>query len=113
MDKYSSELHKVAMRLIRFFEINLGIEKGNLTSKFEDGIQGIRMNYYPPCMQAEKVIGLTPHSDATGLTLLVQVNEVQGLQIKKDAKWVPIKPIPGAIIINIGDIMEVNKHPYI
>ncbi|XP_031097047.1 S-norcoclaurine synthase 1-like [Ipomoea triloba] len=110
LDKYSSELHKVAMRLFKFFEINLGIEKGNLTSKFEDGIQGIRMNYYPPCMQAEKVIGLTPHSDATGLTLLVQVNEVKGLQIKKDAKWVPIKPIPGAIIINIGDIMEIMSN---
>ncbi|XP_019190920.1 PREDICTED: S-norcoclaurine synthase 1-like [Ipomoea nil] len=110
LDRYSSELQKVAMRLFRFFEINLGIEKGNLTSKFEDGNQGIRMNYYPPCMQAEKVVGLTPHSDATGLTLLVQVNEVQGLQIKKDAKWVPIKPIPGAIIINIGDIMEIMSN---
>lgn len=65
------------------------------------------MNYYPPCMQANKVIGLTPHSDATGLTLLVQVNDVQGLQIKKNNKWVPVKPIPGAIIINIGDVMEV------
>lgn len=110
MDKYSSEVHKVAMRLLRFFETNLGTDKGNLSSKFEDGNQGIRMNYYPPCIQAEKVIGLTPHSDATGLTLLLQLNEVQGLQIKKDAKWVPIKPIPAAIIINIGDILEViNK----
>ena len=55
------------------------------------------MNYYPPCQQADKVIGLTPHSDATRLTLLVQVNDVQGLQIKKSNTWVPIKPIPGAI----------------
>ncbi|XP_027166746.1 S-norcoclaurine synthase 1-like [Coffea eugenioides] len=53
---------------------------------------------------------LTPHSDATGLTLLVQVNDVQGLQIKKSNTWVPIKPIPGAIIINIGDTMEIMSN---
>jgi hypothetical protein len=30
------------------------------------------MNHYPPCEQANKVMGLTPHSDATGLTLLIR-----------------------------------------
>lgn len=86
---------------------NLGIEPDKLTSAFEDCNQGIRMNYYPPCTQADKVIGLTPHSDATGLTLLVQINDVQGLQIKKDGKWIPIQPLAGAIVVNIGDILEV------
>lgn len=65
------------------------------------------MNYYPACAQANKVIGLTPHSDATGLTLLVQINDVQGLQIKKDGKWIPVQPLAGAIVVNIGDILEV------
>ncbi|KAK9266915.1 hypothetical protein L1049_027174 [Liquidambar formosana] len=65
------------------------------------------MNYYPPCVHAKKVMGLTPHSDATGLTLLMEVNDVQGLQIKKNGKWVPIRPIPGAFIINVGDIIEI------
>lgn len=65
------------------------------------------MNYYPPCVQADKVIGLTPHSDATGLTLLVQINDVQGLQIKKDGNWIPVHPLAGAIVVNIGDILEV------
>lgn len=74
---------------------------------FEDGTQGLRMNYYPPCQQASRVMGLTPHSDSVGLTLLVQVNEVQGLQIKKNGRWVPVKPVPGAFIVNIGDIIEV------
>lgn len=62
-----------------------GPEPGKLTSMLDDGVQGVRMNPYPPCVQANKVMGLTPHSDATGLTLLIQVNDVQGLQIKK--KW--------------------------
>ncbi|KAL5973664.1 hypothetical protein ACLOJK_030318 [Asimina triloba] len=101
LDNYSSELHKVAVRLTGLMAQNLGIESDKLSDLFEDGTQGVRMNYYPPCQEAEKVLGLSPHSDTTGLTLLVQVSEVQGLQIRKDGKWVPVNPIPGAFIVNI------------
>ncbi|XP_059656744.1 S-norcoclaurine synthase 1-like [Cornus florida] len=110
LEKYSSELHKVSISLFMLMAKNLGIDPEKLTSMFEDCTQGIRMNYYPPCVLADNVMGLTPHSDATGLTLLVQVNDVQGLQIKKNCKWVPVKPIPGAIIINIGDVMEIMSN---
>ena len=107
LDNYSSELHRVSINLLRSMAKNLGVNPDKLASMFEDGTQGVRMNYYPPCVHADKVMGLTPHSDATGLTLLVQVNEVQGLQIKKNGKWVPIKPVPDALVVNIGDIIEV------
>lgn len=107
LDKYSMALQKVAIRLMRLIAKNLGTDLETFASFFEDGTQGIRMNYYPPCAQASKVIGLAPHSDSTALTLLIQVNEVEGLQIKKNGKWIPVKPISGAFIINIGDVMEV------
>ncbi|XVF13561.1 hypothetical protein REPUB_Repub08aG0217800 [Reevesia pubescens] len=110
LDKYSIELQKVTIQLMRVMSKNLGTDPETLANFFEDGTQGIRMNYYPPCAQASKVIGLAPHSDATGLTLLIQVNEVEGLQIKKNGKWVPVKPIPGAFIINIGDVIEIMSN---
>ncbi|KAE8730855.1 S-norcoclaurine synthase 1 [Hibiscus syriacus] len=109
-DKYSMELHKVIIHLMKLFAKNLGINHELLASFFEDGIQGVRMNYYPPCAEASKVFGLAPHSDATGLTLLIQVNEVEGLQIKRNEKWVPIKPKPGAFIVNIGDMLEIMSN---
>ncbi|GLU14728.1 hypothetical protein SLE2022_312810 [Rubroshorea leprosula] len=83
------------------------MESGAMEEFFEEGFQSMRMNCYLPCPEPEKVIGLTPHSDAVGLTILLQINEVEGLQIKKDGKWVPIKPLPNAFIINIGDVLEV------
>ena len=79
---------------------------------FENGRQAVRMNYYPACVNGSKVMGITPHTDASGLTLLLQVNEVQGLQIKRNGKWIPITPIPGAFIVNIGDIIEVIKSKF-
>nr|XP_027071808.1 S-norcoclaurine synthase 1-like [Coffea arabica] len=72
MDECSLQMHKVCITLFKLMGANLGVDPDKLCSIYQDGIQGIRMNYYPPCQQADKVIGLTPHSDATRLTLLVQ-----------------------------------------
>ena len=44
----------------------------------------MRLNYYPPCPQPEKIIGLASHNDAGGLTILSQGNEDKGLQLWKD-----------------------------
>ncbi|XLT76330.1 hypothetical protein HN873_032604, partial [Arachis hypogaea] len=66
----------------------------------------MRLNYYPPCPQPENVIGLKPHSDAGSLTILLQANEVDGLQIRKDGMLMPITPVSNAFIINVGDILE-------
>ncbi|KAK6947456.1 Isopenicillin N synthase-like, Fe(2+) 2OG dioxygenase domain [Dillenia turbinata] len=110
LDKYSLELQKVTSCLLGSMAKNLGIDPKRLLNMFENGTQGIRMNYYPPCVQADKVMGLTPHSDATGLTLLLQVNEVLGLQIRKYGKWLSINPVPGAFIVNVGDIIEIMSN---
>ena len=72
----------------------------------------MRMNYYPPCPQPEQVIGLTPHSDAVGLTILLQINEMEGLQIKKEGMWVPVKPLPETFVVNVGDVLEVHVTTY-
>lgn len=69
--------------------------------------QGIRMNYYPICSRPDLVLGCSPHSDSTSFTLLLQDDDVTGLQIKHNEAWVPIKPIPNSLVVNIGDATEV------
>lgn len=79
-------MRKLALKIIEAILVEaLGIEEKEMRELFEEGWQSMRMNYYPPCPQPELVNGLSPHSDAIGLTILLQVNQVdQGLQIKKD-----------------------------
>ena len=109
LDAYSLSLKSIAKVIIGQMEKALGIEGGQeMRYLFEDGIQSMRMNYFPPCPEADKVIGITPHSDSVGLTILLQVNQVEGLQIKKDGMWIPVNPLPSAFIVNIGDILEVK-----
>ncbi|KAE8725644.1 Detected protein of confused Function [Hibiscus syriacus] len=107
LENYSMELHNVMIQLMKLIAKNLGTDPEKLLSFFEDEIQGIKLNYYPPCPEASKVLGASPHSDTTALTLLLQVNEVEGLQFNRNQKWVPVKPIPNAFIINIGDVLEI------
>jgi isopenicillin N synthase-like dioxygenase len=83
-------------------------ETSEMLDFFKEGDQIIRLNYYPPCPQPHQVIGLNPHSDASALTILLQVNEMQGLQVKKDGMWIPINPLPNAFVVNVGDQLEVS-----
>ncbi|XP_004294174.1 PREDICTED: protein SRG1-like [Fragaria vesca subsp. vesca] len=110
LEIYSLELNNLAMAILTQMEHALKVDANELTELFEDGMQSMRMNYYPPCPQPEKVIGFTPHSDASGLTILLQVNELEGLQIKKDGNWLPVKPLPEAFIVNIGDALEIKTN---
>ncbi|KAM7505896.1 hypothetical protein LguiB_004800 [Lonicera macranthoides] len=107
LEVYVAELKSLAMKMLECLAKALKMKAEDMKTLFEEGMQSMRMNYYPPCPQPEKVIGLTPHSDSVGLTILLQLNEMDGLQIKKDGNWVPVKPLPNAFIINIGDILEI------
>lgn len=110
LEKYSDEVKSITKILLASMARALEIKPEEMEYLFSDDLgQKLRMNYYPPCPEPDQVIGLTPHSDATGLTILLQVNEVEGLQIKKNGSWVSVKPLPNAFVVNIGDILEVSQ----
>jgi isopenicillin N synthase-like dioxygenase len=107
LESYMSELQKLAMTLLGLIGKALKIDKGAIEEMFEDGMQAVRMTYYPPCPQPKKVMGLTAHSDATGITILLQVNGVQGFQVKRDGIWIPVNILPDAFVVNVGDVLEI------
>uniref|UniRef100_A0A0E0BDP7 Fe2OG dioxygenase domain-containing protein n=1 Tax=Oryza glumipatula TaxID=40148 RepID=A0A0E0BDP7_9ORYZ len=108
LDKYSLEIANVSAKLFKFMAINLGVDEEALLAAFKpEQPQSVRINHYPPCSQANKVLGLSPHTDGVGMTLLLQVNDVQGLQIRKDGRWFAVKNLPGALVVNVGDVLEI------
>ncbi|KAK6917260.1 Isopenicillin N synthase-like, Fe(2+) 2OG dioxygenase domain [Dillenia turbinata] len=107
LEAYSLEAKNLAMTILTQMAKALGMKTEEMTQLFNDGMQSMRMNYYPPCPEPDIAIGLTPHSDACALTILYQLNNTEGLQIRKDGKWVPVKPLEAAFLVNIGGIMEI------
>jgi len=72
----------------------------------------LRLNHYPTRDPAEDEadrpvgLGIHHHTDAGALTVLL-TDGTAGLQVLKDGAWVPVDPIPGGLIINIGDMAQV------
>ncbi|KAD7116539.1 hypothetical protein R6Q59_006702 [Mikania micrantha] len=67
-------------------------------------------HYYPRCPQPELTVGLTSHTDPGVLTMVVQ-NEVGGLlQVKCGEDWADVEAVPGAIVINIGDLLQMMSN---
>ncbi|XVF87235.1 hypothetical protein PTKIN_Ptkin18bG0102500 [Pterospermum kingtungense] len=107
LESYFSELQMLATKLLSLMAKALKIDTKEMIEYFDDGMQAVRMTYYPPCPKPEVVMGITPHSDATLLTILHQVNGVDGLEINKDGVWFPASIHPDALVVNVGDILEI------
>uniref|UniRef100_A0A0C9S4L6 TSA: Wollemia nobilis Ref_Wollemi_Transcript_13857_1326 transcribed RNA sequence n=1 Tax=Wollemia nobilis TaxID=56998 RepID=A0A0C9S4L6_9CONI len=111
VNESATELQKLYEKLLSAIAETLGIEFENFYAK-ENGkwTQSMKMNYYPPCPRPDLVLGICPHSDSTSLTILLQDDDALGLHICKDGEWVPVPPTPGALVINIGDMLEVMSN---
>ncbi|KAL5567561.1 hypothetical protein UlMin_024136 [Ulmus minor] len=106
VEDYSTGMLRVTEELMAKLSLLLGMEEKGLEKQHVLMRQSIRMNYYPPCPKPELVLGASPHSDGGSITLLLQSDDVVGLQIKNKGGWIPIKPIPNAFVINIADVLE-------
>ncbi|XP_020975623.1 protein SRG1 [Arachis ipaensis] len=107
LEDYCGEMEKLAVKMLGLMADDLSIHPMEIRDMLGEAEQSVRMNYYPPCPQPELAMGLSSHSDGGGLTILLQANQVEGLQIKKDGLWIPVRPLPNAFIINIGDMLEI------
>ncbi|KEH23007.1 putative thebaine 6-O-demethylase [Medicago truncatula] len=107
IEAYSSEIKRVGEELINSLSLIFGLEEHVLLGLHKEVLQGLRVNYYPPCNTPEQVIGLTPHSDASTVTIVMQDDDVTGLEVRYKGNWVPINPIPNALVVNLGDVIEV------
>ncbi len=99
---------KLAQRILSILAAGLGLNHDQFKRYFrEESTSVLRINHYPPCPHPDKIEGLDEHRDPTLITILHQ-DDVGGLQILKDGKWVGIHPNPQTFIVNIGDILMVS-----
>ncbi|MED6160370.1 hypothetical protein PIB30_050880 [Stylosanthes scabra] len=108
LEEYSREVRKLCENLLKYIGLGLGLKEDEFKKMFGEAVQAIRVNYYPACSRPDLVMGLSPHSDGSALTVLQQAKgSPVGLQILKDGLWMPVHTLPNALVINIGDTIEV------
>ncbi len=114
---FSTSCETVAQRLLQAVSENLGMPAQYLNSCFDAAQTSfLRLNHYPLCAHAAPAnapghssqghFGISHHTDAGALTVLLQDRQ-PGLQVLHGAKWHVIAPRVDALLINIGDIVQV------
>ncbi|XP_028950702.2 gibberellin 3-beta-dioxygenase 3-like [Malus domestica] len=111
MEEYQKEMKGLALKLIGLMLGSLGLNYEDvkwLKPKNSSRPQTVlQLNSYPVCPDPTRAMGLAPHTDSSLLTLLNQ-SSISGLQVLVDGiRWVPAHPIPGALVVNVGDLMHI------
>ncbi|MEQ8485552.1 MAG: 2OG-Fe(II) oxygenase family protein [Pseudomonadales bacterium] len=107
----------LAFRLLGALSRNLGMPGDHLAAGFRPRHSSfLRLNYYPACPAPERPagiettrhghLGINHHTDAGALTVLQQDHR-PGLEVYRHGEWHVVEPLPGALVINIGDIVQV------
>ncbi|XVF48009.1 hypothetical protein PTKIN_Ptkin03bG0155700 [Pterospermum kingtungense] len=111
LHEYSTKLKQMMELLFKAMAASLNLEENSFSDQFGDNpVMQVRFNFYPPCSRPDKVLGVKPHSDRSGVTVLLQDEEVEGLQIVKDGRWITVPVIPHALVVNLGDQMQIMSN---
>lgn len=107
VNEYFTALQALAMELHRALAVDVGTDPDAFVRCFERPLSGLNLLHYPPPPPGFAGVryGAAPHTDFGGFTLLAQ-DDVGGLEVRRvDGAWIPIDPVPGAFVCNIGDAL--------
>ncbi|KAL6343545.1 hypothetical protein AAG906_024910 [Vitis piasezkii] len=103
---YSKQVHRLGITLFELLSVDLGLDPNHLKDMECAERLSLLGHYYQPCPEPELTLGIRSHSDADFMTILLQ-DQLGGLQVCHENQWVDVPPIPGALIVNVGDFLQL------
>ncbi|PSJ58906.1 isopenicillin N synthase family dioxygenase [Pseudaminobacter soli (ex Li et al. 2025)] len=110
---WQAAVTNVAIRLLKAFALSLE-QPEDAFDPIYAGQPNHRMKIarYPGRDRTGGEQGVGAHKDGGFLTLLLQ-DEHRGLQVEYDGEWVDVDPIPGTLVVNIGELLELASNGYL
>ncbi|WP_062994587.1 isopenicillin N synthase family dioxygenase [Nocardia mikamii] len=110
---WDASLARVGRALLRHWAAALGAPENFFDPAFADRPATlIKVVRYPG--NPDNPQGVGAHKDSGVLTLLLVEPDSHGLQVElSSGEWVDAPPLPGAFIVNIGELLEVASGGYL
>jgi isopenicillin N synthase-like dioxygenase len=94
-------------RILSAIAIGLGMDKNWFDPAIAGGNSVLRLLHYPPLAGAtDGAIRAGAHEDINLITLLLGAEEAGLELLGKDGEWITVAPPEGAMVINIGDMLQ-------
>ena len=113
VSEWHDHLTGVARTLLRAWALSLGAEEEYFDRHFGDPQTLIKIVRYPGKDDPTPQQGVGAHKDSGVLTLLWVEPGKGGLQVERDGEWVDAPPVPGAFVVNIGELLEYATQGYL
>lgn len=104
---YFEAARALGFRLLRLLALALGLPAEHFHPSFARPMLFLRpLRYAPVASRPDAgLLGAGAHTDYGMLTLLA-TDGVPGLQIRQEGGWLGVPPLEGALIVNLGDLLE-------
>lgn len=99
-------LDGMGLKVLEAIATYIGLDRHFFDPTVNVGNSILRLLHYPPVCEDGPHIRAGAHEDINVITLLLGAEEA-GLEVKdRDGRWIAINPPPGALVVNIGDMLQ-------
>ncbi|MDN3495557.1 2-oxoglutarate and iron-dependent oxygenase domain-containing protein [Planococcus sp. APC 4015] len=112
-DEWQDHLIGISRRLLRAWALALGADEGYFDQHFGEPSTLLKIVKYPGKSDPTPQQGVGAHKDSGVLTLLWVEPGKGGLQVQRDGEWVDAPTVPGAFVVNIGEMLEYATQGYL
>ena len=110
---WQDQLTDLTVTLLRAFALVLQQNEDAFDSTIKDGpYRHMKLIRYPGRASAAAEQGVGAHKDPGYLTLVLQ-DAQSGLEVLTEQGWVSATPLPGAFVVNIGELLELASNGYL